>query len=111
MEDLKPMLLAALAQIHPSITQQQLMRCGGESFELRRRALQEFKVSDSSHSLNIRLSLAQRLQSAEKAWKSRMLQVLSKGQVAKQNSSCVWGDNVIALIFLLYLRFSPLISL
>lgn len=88
-EDLKPMLLAtSLAQIHPSITQQTLMRCGGESFELRRRALQEFKVSDSSHSLNIRLSLAQRLQSSEKAWKSRMLQILSQGQVA---ISYVWG--------------------
>lgn len=80
MSDLKPFLLStALARVHGAVTEAQLMRCGGEVYELRRRALQEFKVSDTSRSLNIRLALAEKLQMAEKIWRERLIKILTQG--------------------------------
>ena len=56
--DLKAFVLATcLARVHPQVTEQQLMRVGGEAFELRRKALSEFRVSDTAESLNIRVAL------------------------------------------------------
>lgn len=80
--DLKPMLLAtSLARIHPAVTELQLMQAGGECYEMRRKALQDFKMSDTSESLNIRLALAQQLQKSEKVWKKRLLLIAKEGEV------------------------------
>ena len=80
--DLKPVLLAVcLARLHPALTEIALMRIGGELWELRRKKLQDFRISDTSQSLELRLNLATELAHAEKAWRSSLMQVLNKGQV------------------------------
>lgn len=87
--DLRPMLLAAtLARLHPSITEMSLMKCGGELAELKRKHLQDFRPSDTSQSLELRLNLANGLANAEKAWRGRMVQILSKGGGSKTNGWC-----------------------
>lgn len=62
-----------------------MMRVGGELTELRRKHLQDFRPSDNSQSLELRLSLAQNLANAEKAWRSRLIDILGKGISSDQN--------------------------
>lgn len=79
--DLKPYVLATcLARNHKLVTEQTLMNCGGELYEMRRKHLAEFKVSDTSQPLALRLQLAQQLSHAEQSWKSRMMDILKKGE-------------------------------
>ena len=79
--DLKPMLLACcLTRVHGCLTELSIMRLGGELAELRRKHLVDFKAQDSSQSLELRLSLAQNLATAEKSWRNRLVQVLTQGQ-------------------------------
>lgn len=56
------------------------MHIGGEHYELKKRALGDFRVTDTRESLNIRLGLATQLQSAEKVWKQNMVKILQKGK-------------------------------
>ena len=80
--DLKCYHLATiLARQHGSLTEQSLMLCGGEMFELKRHALANIKLTDNSQSLEIRVSLAKELQWAEKRWRDRLLSILTKGRV------------------------------
>lgn len=84
--DIKPFVLATcVARLHPCITELSLMRLGGELTELRRKHLQDFKPSDQSESLQLRLSLAQSLANAEKAWRGRLVQILTKGLLVVGN--------------------------
>ena len=96
--DLKAFVLATcLARVHPQVTEQQLMRVGGEAFELRRKALSEFRVSDTAESLNIRVALASSMASAEKLWKGRMLKILDKGAVGAFCSDLPLGSFLASL--------------
>jgi len=80
--DLKAMVLATtIARSHPILTEQKIMTLGGERYELRRRALSEFRVGDTAESLNIRCALAGQVQSAEKVWRSRMIKILEQGHI------------------------------
>ncbi len=82
MGDLKPYVMAtALARMHPTLTEQSLMNMGGELYELRRRHLADFKVTDSSQSLSLRLQLSQSLANAESSWKGNMMEILKQGGV------------------------------
>ncbi len=80
MGDLKPPLLASsLAKIHECLTPQSIMHLGGELFETKKKALADFKHQDTSQSLEVRLSLAQQLQSAERSWKDRLFKIVDLG--------------------------------
>ena len=79
--DLKPYHVALiLSRQHTNLNEQSLMVMGGELYEIRRRSLQNWRLSDTSDSLQMKLAMTKELQSAEKRWRDRLLQILSKGQ-------------------------------
>lgn len=79
--DLKVYLLAStLGKVHPCLTEQALMLCGGELFEMRRHALCSLKASEDSGHLRVRVQLAEKKQAAERKWRERLLQLLDKGE-------------------------------
>ena len=79
-QDLKIYHLAALLgrQSGP-LAEQSLMLCGGELYEIKRRALANFRMGDNTDSLELRLTLTKEVQAAEKSWRDRLLQILDKG--------------------------------
>ena len=89
--DLKPVLLATcLARLHPCLTEISLMRMGGELHEMRRKHLSDFRSTDNTQSLELRMQLAQGLAHAEKSWRMRLIGVIGEGQLVykKLKSSC-----------------------
>eukprot|EP00435_Cladocopium_sp_Y103_P059594 s902_g21.t1 len=90
--DLKPYLLALiLSRQHTNLNEQSLMVMGGELYEIRKRGLQNMRLSDTSDSLQMKLAMTKELQSAEKRWRDRLLQILSK--VAGMDDYSVIGQH------------------
>lgn len=48
-------------------------------YEVRRQAVQQLRLTDSSDSLEMRLACTKEMQSAERRWRARLLQLLEKG--------------------------------
>lgn len=79
-------LCTILGRQHGSLTENSLMKCGGEIYELQRRSLASMKLSDSSNSLQVRVKLTKQLTTSEKRWRDRLLQLLEKGHLVSKNS-------------------------
>lgn len=72
-------LSTALARVHPCMTEMKLMAMGGELYEMKKHSLSQVKVEENESSLKIKVRLASLLQVAERAWRERLIGLLTKG--------------------------------
>lgn len=79
--DLKCYQLATLiARQTSQMSEQNVMRLGGELYELQRRGLKDMRLSDQSDALSLRLQVTRDMQNAEFRWRKRLLKLLGKGR-------------------------------
>lgn len=61
------------------LTEQSLMRMGGEEFELSRKKFASMRLTDSSDSLEIKYRMTREMESTDKRFRDRLLALLKEG--------------------------------